>query len=111
LNKENKMKKLKNKWILSLTPLLLLPIRSVADAKPNIVLILADDMGYGDVGFNGCKDIPTPNIDSIAANGVRFSNGYVTAPQCAPSRAGLLSGIVQSRFGREKNPPPDVALR
>lgn len=71
--------------------------------KPNVLLILVDDMGYGDVGFNGCKDIPTPNIDSIAANGVHFKQGYVTAPQCAPSRAGLLSGMSQSRFGREEN--------
>ena len=70
---------------------------------PNVLLILVDDMGYGDVGFNGCKDIPTPHIDSIAANGVRFTEGYVTAPQCAPSRAGLLAGISQSRFNRGEN--------
>jgi arylsulfatase A-like enzyme len=74
-----------------------------AQAKPNILLILADDMGYGDAGFNGCSDIPTPHIDSIAANGVRFTSGYVTGAQCAPSRAGLLAGIFQSRFGREEN--------
>ncbi|MGE4490381.1 MAG: sulfatase [Kiritimatiellales bacterium] len=72
-------------------------------APPNVLLILVDDMGYGDVGFNGCKDIPTPNIDSIASSGVRFTAGYVTAPQCAPSRAGLLSGMDQNRFGRGDN--------
>lgn len=72
-------------------------------AKPNIVLILADDMGYGDAGFNGCKDIPTPHIDAIARNGVRFTAGYVTAPQCAPSRCGLLSGRDQNRFGCGEN--------
>jgi arylsulfatase A-like enzyme len=72
-------------------------------SRPNILVILADDMGYGDTGFNGCKDIPTPAIDSIARNGVRFSAGYVTAPQCAPSRAGLLSGRYQNEFGCEVN--------
>jgi len=72
-------------------------------AKPNILIILADDMGYGDAGFNGCKDIPTPTIDSIAKNGVRFSAGYVTAPQCAPSRSGLLTGRYQNWFGCEVN--------
>lgn len=71
--------------------------------KPNIIVILVDDMGYGDTGFNGCKDIPTPAIDSIAKHGVRFSAGYVTAPQCAPSRSGLLSGRYQNRFGCEEN--------
>ena len=50
-------------------------------ASPNIIVILADDLGYGDVGFNGCQDIPTPNIDSLAANGVRCSNAYATHPQ------------------------------
>jgi arylsulfatase A-like enzyme len=60
-------------------------------------------MGYGDAGFNGCTDIPTPCIDSIAKNGVRFSAGYVTAPQCSPSRSGLLSGRYQNRFGSEHN--------
>lgn len=90
---------------------LLLPVASFAavqkpetvGAKPNVLIILADDMGYGDAGFNGCKDIPTPHIDSIAANGVRFTQGYVTAPQCAPSRAGLLTGIDQNRFGCTEN--------
>jgi arylsulfatase A-like enzyme len=77
---------------------------NAADAtKPNILVILADDMGYGDTGFNGCKDIPTPAIDSIARDGVRFSAGYVTAPQCGPSRAGLLSGRYQNEFGCEVN--------
>jgi arylsulfatase A-like enzyme len=83
---------------------LMLPVlRSVAAEKPNVLLILVDDMGYGDAGFNGYKDIPTPYMDSIASNGVRFTQGYVTAPQCAPSRAGLLSGMDQNRFGRGDN--------
>ena len=68
---------------------------------PNIVVILADDLGYGDVGFNGCPDIPTQNIDSLAADGVLCTNGYVTHPFCSPSRAGLLTGRYQQRFGHE----------
>jgi arylsulfatase A-like enzyme len=71
--------------------------------KPNVLLILVDDMGYGDAGFNGGTEIPTPHMDAIASNGIRFSQGYVTAPQCAPSRAGLLSGIDQNRFNRGNN--------
>jgi arylsulfatase A-like enzyme len=72
--------------------------------RPNIVVILADDMGYADVGFNGCGDIPTPNIDSLAAGGVCCANGYVSGPYCSPTRAGLLTGRYQQRFGHEFNP-------
>ncbi len=72
--------------------------------KPNIIVIIADDLGYADVGFNGCKDIPTPNIDRIASNGVKFTNGYVTFSVCGPSRAGLLTGRYPQRFGYERNP-------
>ncbi len=71
--------------------------------RPNIVLILADDLGYGDVGFNGCVDIPTPNIDSLAADGVRFANGYSSHPFCSPMRAGLMAGRYQHRFGYVTN--------
>jgi arylsulfatase A-like enzyme len=78
-------------------------VGSGVSAKPNVLLILVDDMGWGDAGFNGGQDIPTPHIDSIAANGVRFVEGYVTAPQCAPSRAGLLTGIDQNRLGLSEN--------
>ena len=75
--------------------------------KPNIIIFLADDLGYADVGFNGCEDIPTPNIDSIAAHGVRFTNGYANHPVCSPSRAGLLTGMYQHRFGFENNSGPE----
>jgi len=72
--------------------------------SPNIIIILADDLGYNDVGFNGCKDIPTPNIDKIATNGVKFTNAYVSYAVCGPSRAGLITGRYQDRFGFGRNP-------
>ena len=71
--------------------------------KPNIIVILVDDMGYADVGFHGCKDIPTPNIDALARQGVQFTSGYVSSPMCSPCRAGLLTGRYQQRFGYEFN--------
>ncbi len=73
-------------------------------AKPNILLIVADDLGYGELGVYGGKDIPTPHLDSLARNGVRFTNAYVTAPYCAASRAALLTGRYGTRFGFEFNP-------
>jgi arylsulfatase A-like enzyme len=76
----------------------------VTTEPPNVIIILADDLGYADVGFNGCQDIPTPNIDRIAQNGVTFTNGYVTYPVCGPSRAGLITGRYQDRFGFGRNP-------
>lgn len=76
-----------------------------AHRPPNVVVIFVDDLGIGDVGCYGAKDIPTPHIDSIATNGVLCKQGYVTAPQCAPSRAGLLTGRYQQKFGFEFNPP------
>ena len=75
--------------------------------RPNIIIFLADDHGYADIGVNGCKDIPTPNIDSIAKNGVRFTDGYATHCVCSPSRAGLMSGMYQHRFGFEANSGPE----
>lgn len=73
--------------------------------RPNILYLLADDMGYADLGVQGCTDVPTPNLDSIASNGVRFTSGYVSAPVCSPSRAGLITGRYQTRFGHEFNHP------
>lgn len=79
--------------------------------KPNILLILSDDQGYGDVGVQGCKDFATPHLDSIAHNGIRCTSGYVSAPQCAPSRCGLLTGRYQQRFGYEfNNENPGIGL-
>jgi len=72
--------------------------------QPNVIIILTDDQGYADVGFNGCKDIPTPNIDRIADNGVKFTSGYVSYAVCGPSRAGLMTGRYQERFGFGRNP-------
>jgi arylsulfatase A-like enzyme len=80
------------------------------DARPNLVLILADDLGYADVGFNGCRDIPTPSIDRIAAEGVRFTEAYVTGAVCGPSRAGLITGRYQDRFGCGNNPTVNPAV-
>ena len=74
------------------------------EKPPNLIIILTDDQGYGDVGFNGCTDIPTPNIDRIAENGVVFTNGYVSYGVCGPSRAGLITGRYQDRFGFGRNP-------
>jgi arylsulfatase A-like enzyme len=76
-------------------------------APPNIIVILADDLGYADLGVQGCEDIPTPAIDSLAVKGARFTNAYVTCPICAPSRAGLITGRYQNRFGFEDNGGPD----
>jgi arylsulfatase A-like enzyme len=70
---------------------------------PNIVVIVADDMGYGDIGVHGSRDIPTPHIDSLAAGGTRFSNAYVSGPYCSPTRAGLMTGRYPQRFGHEFN--------
>ena len=72
-------------------------------SKPNVIVILVDDLGYGDVSYNGATDIQTPNIDRLANQGVIFANGYVTYPTCTPSRAGLLTGRYPSRFGLEGN--------
>src|SRR5215207_10271974 len=89
--------------------LLLLPLElgfSAEAKKPNILFIVGDDMGYADIGPHGCKDIPTPNLDALAKSGVRCTSGYVSGPYCSPTRAGLLTGRYQTRFGHEFNPGP-----
>lgn len=77
---------------------------AAADRKPNIIVILADDLGYGDLGVQGARDVATPNIDRLAADGVRMTDFYSNHPSCAPARAALLSGRYQHRFGFENNP-------
>ena len=73
--------------------------------KPNVIVILTDDQGWSDLGCQGIqKDVKTPHIDAMAARGVRCTSGYVTAPQCSPSRAGLLTGRHQQRFGIDTIP-------
>ena len=76
---------------------------SSEDSPPNIIIIISDDQGYADVGFHGSKEIFTPNIDRIAKNGVIFSQGYVSYAVCSPSRAGLITGRYQNRFGYTRN--------
>ena len=77
---------------------------------PNILLIVSDDQGYADAGFQGSKDIETPHLDRLAAAGIRFSNGYASHAYCSPTRAGLLTGRYQQRFGYEGNPLYDPSL-
>jgi len=80
---------------------------------PNIIVIMADDLGYADAGFNGGKQFATPHIDSIAENGVRCSSAYASYSVCGPSRAGFITGRYQDRFGFCRNPqyrPDDPAM-
>lgn len=74
--------------------------------KPNIVLIFSDDAGYSDFGFTGSKEIRTPNLDQLASQGTVFTQAYVSDPTCGPSRAGLMTGKYQQRFGYEENNVP-----
>ncbi|HEY1049455.1 MAG TPA: sulfatase-like hydrolase/transferase, partial [Prosthecobacter sp.] len=77
-----------------------------ASPKPNIIVILADDLGYADVGFQGLpasRQALTPNLDRLAHEGTRFTNGYVAFSTCGPSRQSLLTGRSASRFGVEEN--------
>tara|TARA_B100000809_G_scaffold266854_1_gene332238 strand:- start:4030 stop:5415 length:1386 start_codon:yes stop_codon:yes gene_type:complete len=82
--------------------------QSQTTKKPNFIIILADDLGYGDVGFTGSTQIKTPHIDAIAKSGVTFTQGYVSAPVCGPSRAGLITGKNQVNFGFDNNPIVDL---
>ncbi len=91
-----------------LAALCAIPVQSKAADKPNIVLLFADDAGYGDFGFHGSHHFKTPHLDKLAEAGVRLSNFYVTGATCGPSRAGLLSGRYQQRLGFEENNVPGV---
>jgi arylsulfatase A-like enzyme len=87
----------------ALAGLALAAAAAAADRKPNVIVFLSDDVGYGEYGFQGNKEIPTPHIDAIAKSGVRFTNGYIAATYCSPCRAGLLTGRYPTRFGHEYN--------
>ena len=95
-----------NHTITLLTALLLAPLAALhaADApKPNIIIILADDLGYGDVGCYGATKIKTPNIDRLAREGMRFTDAHSPASVCSPSRYGLLSGRYPWRLHQKGN--------
>ena len=76
-----------------------------APSSPNILLIVADDVGYHDLGMQGSTNFPTPRIDALAAGGVRFTSGYACGAVCSPTRASIMTGRYQQRFGHESNPP------
>ena len=92
--------------LLCLTSLMLATVTWTASGarQPNILVILADDLGWGEMSCQGNPQVPTPHIDSLASNGVRFTSGYVSGPYCSPTRAGLMTGRYQQRFGHEFNP-------
>jgi arylsulfatase A-like enzyme len=92
------------KRTLPLLALLAIICSTASATKPNVLVIVADDLGYADIGVHGGTQVPTPNIDALAASGVRCTSGYVFAPYCSPSRAGFLTGRCQTRFGHEFNP-------
>jgi arylsulfatase A-like enzyme len=91
------------KFLSSVVCLVLVGWSSVVAAKPNVLIFYADDLGYGETGVYGCKDIPTPHIDALAAAGIKFTQGYIAATYCSPSRAGLMTGRYPTRFGHEFN--------
>ena len=76
---------------------------SAGTERPNVILIVADDLGYGDLGFTGSTQIRTPHLDALARSGVVCTQGYVSAPVCSPSRAGLMTGRNQPGFGYDNN--------
>lgn len=113
----------KNQLIIMMLGILLVPFSMKANGpgdpvpgakphkstKPNVIVIVSDDAGYADFGCYGGTQIPTPNIDAIARQGIRFTDAYVSASVCAPSRAGILTGRYQQRFGFEHNTSAKVA--
>ena len=97
---------------------LLLPLAALCAAdtakpatKPNILFLFADDLGYGELGCYGFKEVPTPNIDTIAANGIRFTSGYVSAPLCSPSmRAARSTDSLASCSSSSRSPARTTSL-
>ena len=83
---------------------------TIASKKPNVIVILADDAGYMDFGFMGNKDLETPQLDKLAKRGAVFTDAHVSATVCAPSRAGLITGKYQQRFGFEANGTGGIGL-
>jgi len=102
-----------NKFSSVLTVLLfVLAYDSVCNVRPNIIIVFTDDMGYADVGCNEIlNDNQTPNVDALAKNGIRMTAGYASAPQCTPSRAGLITGQYQNKFGLEENTDAPLPLK
>jgi len=97
---------IRSRWLAAAFAGALLASVALAQTRPpNVIVILADDLGYSDLGVQGGRDIPTPNIDSLAASGTRFTQAYVSCPYCSPTRAGLNTGRYQTRFGHEFNEP------
>lgn len=94
-----------NKYLSTIISLCAFHLIWSQEKKPNIFVILCDDLGYSDVGFNGSKDILTPNLDKLANNGVIFSSGYVAHPFCGPSRAALITGRYPHKIGTPYNLP------
>lgn len=77
---------------------------AASEQRPNIIIVFTDDQGYTDLGIHGIDpDVRTPNLDQLARDGVLFTNGYATAPQCIPSRAGLITARHQNAFGLDDN--------
>jgi len=101
---------MKKRMISALVSLLAVNL-TFAQSRPNIIVIFTDDHGYSDIGAQGiADDLKTPNLDKLAQSGIRMTSGYVTAPQCVPSRAGLMSGRYQQRFGTDDNGAEPVPL-
>ncbi|MDD2600242.1 MAG: sulfatase-like hydrolase/transferase [Kiritimatiellae bacterium] len=80
--------------------------RQITVERPNVIVIMADDLGYNDLGFQGSPHIKTPHLDALAASGVIFTDAHAAAAVCSPSRAGFVTGRYQQRFGHEANIPP-----
>ena len=100
------------RWLLPLILVLSFATPALADERPNFVIMVADDLGYGDLGSYGHPEIRTPNIDRLAAEGLRFTDAYAAAPVCSPARTGLMTGRIPSRVGIYDWIPPgsDVNL-
>lgn len=87
-------------------------VSEAAESQPNIIMVFADDWGYGDLGAHRhLTDVKTPHLDALSERGILFTDAYVTAPQCSPSRAGLMTGRYQQRFGFDHIPDGPLPLQ